>query len=204
MTTTSLMASQAPRLAAAAEALMARGHVVTVLPTLAAASAAARKLVPVGASYFTASSETVRHAGLEEALQRENRAHSVRESFARMDYVREQQQMRGLACAPDVVLGSVQAVTLDGELVVASSSGSQLASYAYGAGRLVLLVGAQKVVADLEEAQARITEHCLPREDARARAEYGQASMVNKLLVISAETDTGRSHVLLIEEPVGF
>ena len=50
-------------------------------------------------------------------------------------------------------------------MVVASGTGSQLAPYASGAGKLILVVGNQKVVRDLEEALRRIREYSLPLEE---------------------------------------
>jgi hypothetical protein len=50
------------------------------------------------------------------------------------------------------MLGSVHAVTETGSLVTASASGSQLGPYASGAGKVILLVGTQKIVPDLEDA----------------------------------------------------
>ncbi len=103
---------------------------------------------------------------------------------------------------PDYALGSVHAVTSDGTLVIASASGSQLASYAWGAANVIFVVGAQKLVPDLAAAHDRIYSHSLPLEDARAQAAYGQHSQVGKLLEIHQELP-GR-HVVLIRQVVGF
>src|SRR5438874_9760781 len=56
------------------------------------------------------------------------------------------QQMKAIAGQPDYALGSVHAVSRDGALVIASASGSQLASYAWGAANVIFVVGAQKLV----------------------------------------------------------
>jgi len=62
----------------------------------------------------------------------------------------------------------VHAITRDGTLVIASASGSQLASYAWGAANVIFVVGAQKLVPTLAAAHERIYQHSLPLEDARA------------------------------------
>ena len=104
---------------------------------------------------------------------------------------------------PDYALGSVHAITGDGTLVIASASGSQLASYAWGAANVIFVVGAQKLVPTLEAARERIYQHSLVLEDARAVAAYGQHSYVGKIMEIHQELP-GRIHIVLVREPAGF
>jgi hypothetical protein len=121
-----------------------------------------------------------------------------------MDRVSGADDIRRLLASPDVVVGSVAAVTETGSLVVASASGSQLPGYAGGAARRIWVAGAQKVVPDLATALRRVEEHCLPLETARAQKAYGQPSAVNHLLILNAEAYPGRSTVLLLREAIGF
>jgi hypothetical protein len=88
--------------------------------------------------------------------------------------------------------------------VAASATGSQLTGYAGGAALAIWVIGAQKVVPDLETALRRVDEHALPLENVRAQAAYGQPSAVNRLLVLNAEPHPGRGVVLLLREPIGF
>jgi hypothetical protein len=111
--------------------------------------------------------------------------------------------MKAIAGQPDFALGSVHAVTRDGALLIASASGSQLASYAWGAANVIFVIGAQKLVPTVEAARERIYEHSLTLEDARAYAAYGQNSFVGKILEIHQELP-GRIHVVLIRQAVGF
>jgi hypothetical protein len=111
--------------------------------------------------------------------------------------------MKAIAGQPDFALGSVHAITRDGTLVIASASGSQLASYVWGAANVIFVVGAQKLVSNAEEARERIVEHSLPLEDARAYAAYGQNSQIGKILEIHQEFP-GRIHVVLVRQSVGF
>src|SRR5205823_13686549 len=101
-----------------------------------------------------------------------------------MDRETQADEIRRLTSSPDVMLGSVHAVTETGSLVTASASGSQLGPYAAGAGTVILVVGTQKIVSDLEEAHRRIDEYAFPPEDARAQAAYGMRSGVNNVLII--------------------
>jgi hypothetical protein len=88
-------------------------------------------------------------------------------------------------------------------LVIASASGSQLASYASGAASVIFVVGAQKLVPSLDAARERIYKHSLVLEDARAIAAYGQNSAVGKILEIHQEL-AGRIHVVLVRRVVGL
>jgi L-lactate utilization protein LutC len=107
-------------------------------------------------------------------------------------------------CTPDIIVGSVAAVTETGSLVVASASGSQLPGYAGGAARAIWIVGAQKVVPDLSTALRRVEEHCLPLETVRAQAAYGYPSAINRMLILNGEPYPGTGTVLLLREAVGF
>jgi hypothetical protein len=112
--------------------------------------------------------------------------------------------MRRLGAAPDVMLGSVQAVTETGSLLAASASGSQLGPYVSGAGRVILVVGTQKIVSDLEEGFRRVNDYAFRLEDARAQSAYGVHSAVNKVLVINRDTVPGRIAVVFVDEVLGF
>src|SRR5437773_2531554 len=132
---------------------------------------------------------------------------SIRRRFGTLaDDARETQadEIRRLTSAPDVMLGSVHAVTEGGSLLTASFSGSQLGPYVSGAGRLILVVGTQKIVSDLEEGLRRINEYVFPLEDARAQAAYGVHSGVNKVLIINRELVSGRITVVFVDEVLGF
>jgi hypothetical protein len=81
---------------------------------------------------------------------------------------------------------------------------SQLGPYVSGAGRVILLVGTQKIVSDVEEGLRRIDEYAFPLEDARAMAAYGIHSAANKVLVINREITPGRITVVFVDEVLGF
>ncbi|UGQ13440.1 lactate utilization protein [Yinghuangia sp. ASG 101] len=194
----------ADRLARAAAALAANGFAVETLGDVAAARTRVRDLIPEGASVFTAASETLRLSGIDADINSGDRYRAVKPRVLGMDRATQADEIRRLLAGPDVVVGSVAAVTETGSLVIASGSGSQLPSYAGGAARVILIVGAQKVVPDLDTALLRVHEYALPLEDARARVAYGVPSAVNRLLVLNAEPLPGRVTVLLLREAIGF
>ena len=202
-----LFADPAPaqRLERAAAALTAHGFTVEILDD---DDAAARKrikdLIPEGSSVFTAASETLRLSGIDEDINASGRYEAIRPRVLAMDRATQMDEIRRLLASPDVVVGSVAALTETGSLVVASGSGSQLPGYAGGAARAIWIVGAQKVVPDLSAALRRVEDHCLPLESARTQVAYGWPSAINRLLVLNAEPHPGRGTVLLLREAIGF
>jgi len=121
----------------------------------------------------------------------------------KMDRATQSGEIRKLSAAPDFMVGSVQALTESGQLVTASYSGSQVGAFAYGAGRLILVVGSQKIVPDLEAGLERMRDHVLPYEDARLREQMGVGTKAAKILIHSAEGSPGRTTVIIVREPVG-
>jgi L-lactate utilization protein LutC len=142
--------------------------------------------------------------GITEELEKSSRFTALRPRIYSMDRQTRADEIRRLTSAPDVMLGSVHAVTETGSLVTASMGGSQLGPYVSGAGRVILVVGTQKIVSDLEEALRRIDDYAFPLEDARAQAAYGIHSGVNKILIINREITPGRITVVLVDEVLGF
>ena len=194
----------AQHLERAAAALTAHGFTVEILDDAAAVRARIKDLIPEGASVFTGASETLRLSGIDEDINTSGRYDAVKTRSVALDRVRDLDEIWRLISTPDVIVGSVHAVTETGSLVVASASGSQLPGYAGGAARAIWIVGAQKVVPDLSTALRRVEEHCLPLESARAQAAYGQPSAVNRLLILNAEPYPGRGTVLLLRDAIGF
>jgi L-lactate utilization protein LutC len=194
----------AQRLEQAAAALTVNGFTAEILDDDAAARARVNELIPEGASVFTGTSETLRLSGIEADISTSGRYKAIRPRIWAMDRATEADQIRRLAATPDVVVGSVAAVTETGSLVVASFSGSQLPAYSGGAARRIWIAGAQKVVPDLSAALRRVEQHCLPLESVRAQQAYGQSSAINNLLILNAEPVPGRSTVLLLRQAIGF
>jgi acyl-CoA hydrolase len=190
-------------LAATVTALEEHGFSVEVVDDLDAARQAVLARIPHGSSVMTNTSVTLDETGITTAVNDGGPYDSARTKMFALDFATQAQQMKAIGGQPDYALGSVHAITRDGTLVIASASGSQLASYAWGAANVIFVVGAQKLVPTLDAARERIYQHTLKLEDARAQAAYGQHSFVGKLLEIHAELP-GRIHIVLVRQPVGF
>lgn len=192
------------RVKRAAAALESNGMTVLRAADAAEAKQIVMGLIPEGAEVHHGASQTLDVTGITEEIERSGRYDPIRPRIFSMDRKTQGDQIRRISAAPDFMLGSVHAVTETGSLLVASMGGSQLGPYVSGAGRVILVVGTQKMVADVEEGLRRIEEYSLPLEDARAQAAYGIHSAVNKVLIINAEATPGRITVVLVDEALGF
>jgi hypothetical protein len=161
-------------------------------------------LIPTDSQVYHGASKSLEVSGIAEAIENSGRYDPVRPRIWSMDRATQGDEIRRLTSSPDVMLGSVHAVTETGSLVTVSMGGSQLGPYVSGAGRVILVVGTQKIVADLDEAMRRIDDYAFPLEDARAQAEYGIHSGVNKVLIIKREIVPGRITVVFVDEVLGF
>jgi acyl-CoA hydrolase len=190
-------------LAATVVALEEHGFSVEVVSDLDAARHAVLARIPHGSSVMTNTSVTLQQTGIADAINDGGPYESARNKMLALDFATQAQQMKAIGGQPDFAVGSVHAITNGGALFIASASGSQLASYVWGAANVIFVVGAQKLVPTPEAARERIFQHSLKLEDARALATYGQNSSVGKILEIHQELP-GRIHVVLIRQPVGF
>jgi LUD domain len=185
-------------------ALEANGITALRAADLAEAKRLVLDLIPEGSEVHSGASQSLEVSGVLAEIETSGRYQPLRPRIWSMDRATQADEMRRLAAAPDVMLGSVHAVTETGSLLAASMGGSQLGPYVSGAGRVILLVGTQKIVSDVEEGLRRIDEYAFPLEDARAQAAYGIHSAVNKVLIINGEITPGRITVVFVDQVLGF
>jgi LUD domain len=160
--------------------------------------------LPEGAEVHSAKSRTLQEAGIFDLIQDENRYDPLRPRYLKMDRQTQAREIRKLIGAPDFMLGSVNAVTKDGVLVATSASAGQIGSYASTAGKVILVVGSQKIVPDLETALKRVRTYALPWEDAQVRKVMNRGSFIGKTLLIEREWIDGRITVILVRQPIGI
>ena len=192
------------RVARATAALEANGIKVLRAADAAEAKRIVLGLIPDGVQVHHGASQTLQETGILEAIAKSDRYEQVRPRILSMDRKTQGDEIRRLSASPDVMLGSVHAVTETGSLITASMGGSQLGPYVSGAGRVILVVGTQKIVSDLEEGLRRVNDYALPLEDARAQVAYGINSAVNKVLIVNREVVPGRTAVVFVDEVLGF
>jgi len=107
-------------------------------------------------------SVTLDEIGISKAIQESGRYESVRNKMLSISDKEERLAFRRKAGAVKYTVGSVHAVSKEGQILIASQTGSQLSPYAYSAAKVIWVVGTQKIVKNLDEAFRRIKEYVFP------------------------------------------
>lgn len=162
------------------------------------------ELLPEGAEVFLGASVTLETLGIKDIIDKSGRYDAIRPKMFAMNRETQGREIRKLGGAPDYAAGSVHAVTEEGQVMIASNTGSQLGPYASGAGKVIWVVGAQKIVKNLEEGFRRIYEYDLPLETEHMRQLYNMGTGVNKVLIINREIRPNRITIIIVKEQLGF
>jgi len=190
-------------IATAVAALIANGMETLVVESGAEARSRVFDLLPKGASVFTAMSRTLDTLGLSADINESSHYIPLRPHLKTLDRQAQEREWRRLQSSPEYVVGSVHAVTEQGQVLIASASGSQLASYVFGASHVIWVAGAQKIVRDLGEGFRRVREYSYPLEHERIQALGMPGSFVAKILLVERERP-GRISVIMVKEVLGF
>ena len=185
------------------QALEANGIHTVVFESGEEARAYVTGLIPSGVDVYNPPSRTLDQIGLTAEIESSTNFQPVRSRLHSLNRTTQQREIRKLISSPDVVIGSVHAITEKGEVLIASASGSQLSSMAAGAGKVIWVAGTQKLVSTLEEGFRRIREYSYPLENIRTQQVYGQTSAIRKILIVNAELP-GRITMILVKQNLGF
>lgn len=188
------------------EALKANGIEAKFVETGKDAKEGVLSIIPEGAEVMVMSSVTLDTIGIPSEINESGKYNSVRNKLNSLDRTTHASEMQKLGAAPEYTVGSVHAVTEDGHILIASNTGSQLPAYVYGSSHLIVVVGAQKIVKNIEQGMKRIYEYVLPQESERANKAYNitTGSFVSKLLIVNREINRGRIMVIFVGEKLGF
>lgn len=162
-------------------------------------------LVPERAEVFDMTSVTLETLGVLLEISESGNYDSIRNKLNSMNRQTQSREMRKLGASPDYAIGSCHAITEDGKIMIASNTGSQLPAYVYGAGKVIFVAGAQKIVKNLDQGFKRMYEYTLPLESERAKKAYGiPGSAVNKILIVNKEIQPDRINLIIVNEVLGF
>jgi len=162
------------------------------------------ELIPDGAEVFLGASVTLEKLGIKDEVDKSGRFDALRPRMFAMNRETQSREIRKLGAGPDYAAGSVHAVTEDGHVLIASNTGSQLGPYVMGAGKVIWVVGAQKIVKNLNEGLRRIQEYCYPLEEEHMRQLYHVGTSVNKILIVNREFRPGRMTMIIVKEEIGY
>jgi len=192
------------RIERTSKALEANGIQTLVAEDRAEAKRLFFELIPEGSEVFLGASVTLEQLGLAADVDQSGRFDAVRPKMYAMNRETQGREIRKLISAPDFAAGSVHAVTEDGHVLIASATGSQLGPYASGAGKVIWVVGAQKIVKDLNDGLRRLNEHIVPLEEEHMQQLYKVGTAVNEMLIVNRATRPGRITMIIIKEELGF
>jgi len=162
------------------------------------------ELIPEGSEIFLGASVTLEALGIKDEIDKSGRFDALRPKMFAMNRETQAKEIRKLGSAPDYAAGSVHAVTENGQVLIASNTGSQLGPYASGAGKVIWVVGAQKIVRDLNEGLRRVQEYTYPLEEEHMQQLYGVGTNINKVLIVNAELRPNRITMIIVKEELGF
>lgn len=202
--------------------LQKHGFAVSIAASLAdAASLVMETLLPsidkeIGVKTVSfGGSMTVREAGLLEALQARHEL-TVLDTFDMSIGLPAMLELRRQALLSDLFLCSANAVTRDGQLVLVDGFGNRTAAVQYGPRKVILLVGRNKICTNLEAAFDRIKGMAAPANGIRLKKKTPCATtgycmdcnspdrMCSAWAILQRSFPVGRTHVVLIDEEVGF
>ena len=189
------------------ESLTKNGFLAETVATGIEALSRIKGLIPDNASVMNGSSRTLEEIGFIEYFKNGkhnwNNFHKV---ILAENNPGKQSLLRKQSVLSDYYLGSVHSLTENGELVIASNSGSQLPHLAFTSSNIILVVGTQKITSNLDEALKRLNEYVFPLEDARMKSVGMGGSFISKILILNKEqVFMGRKfHIILVNEKLGF
>lgn len=183
-----------------------RGFVVHVVDTKQQALEKVKELLPADAEVANGTSTTLSEVGVMDYLENGDHKYQFWGTKIRAENDEAKRgQLRKEALLADYFLGSVNAITQEGELISVDATGSRVSGYAFAANHLLLVVGANKIVDSLDDAFKRIREHVFPLENERAKIAYGgMGSTFGKWLIYEREVFKGRTTVILVKELLGY
>ncbi len=189
------------------DALSQRGISAVLVQNREQALEKVKELIPAHSSVMNGSSRTLEEIGFVDYLQSGDHGwkNLHQEILAEKDPVKKA-ILRTQAVVSDYYIGSVHAISETGEFVIASNSGSQLPHIAFTSPNLIFVVGAQKLVPNLDAALMRVRDYVLPLEDTRMKDAGMGGSAISKLLIFEREpTFMKRSvHIVFVNEKLGF
>ena len=184
--------------------LAARNVEAFLVDSREAALAKILELVPEGSEVFVNTSETLDTIGYTEYMHGNDKYVNLHDQMMAQPDPASQREFRRKTITADYFVGSVQAIAETGEIIIASSSGSQIGAYSYGARRVILVAGTQKICPSLADAEARTRGWTLERHDRWLENRGVAPTPIGKFLVMEHEPVVGRISMVLVPESLGW
>lgn len=160
-------------------------------------------------------SETVTQSGLLPRLAAMPGLHVI-DTYDTTPPVEERLERRRQSLLVDLFITSANALTIDGRLVNLDGTGNRVAAMSFGPRNVVLLVGRNKICADLHEAFKRVRTVAAPANCVRLKRDTPctktgvctDCSAPGRICctwsITAKSSPAGRTHVVLINEELGY
>lgn len=188
------------------DALKTRNIIVDVAASREEALLKLKNLIPEGKEVMTAGSTTLDEIGFTELLKSGKHPWiNLKEKILGEKDPVKQAILRKKSVTSEYFVGSVHAVTQDGEILIVNATGSSLPSYAFSSDNVIWIVGTQKIVPALEDGFKRIKEYCVPLEENRMKSIGYPGTTIGKYLIFERETNENRKiNLIFVNEKLGF
>jgi len=182
--------------------------------TRAAAIEKVNALIPAGATVGVGGSWTLKEMGIPEQLEKDG--HEVYDHNKPGLTMEESMSLRRKELLCDVFISGTNAITMDGQLVNTDGSGNRVAAMSFGPKKVVVVVGVNKIVADLDAAMERIEMYAAPINNKRLDRPnpctvtgtcmdcQGATRICNITTILHKKPPTIDFHVVIVGEELGF
>lgn len=169
--------------------------------------------MPKGSVIGWGGSESVKESGLMDAIY--NGDYELIDRAAAKT-PEESRQIYARTVLADYYLMSTNAITLDGELINIDGNGNRVACLIHGPRHVILVVGMNKVVTDIESGVARIRNMASPANAIRLNRNLACAAtgvchdclspecFCNQIVITRRSMHMGRIKVYLVGEELGY
>jgi hypothetical protein len=184
-------------------------------PTVPEAKDEVLRMIPEGATVFRCGSTTLVELGLWEAVKALPGV-KVIDPYLPEFSPEEGLAQRRLGLTADIMIASTNAITLKGTLVNLDGMGNRIAAMTFGPKKVILVVGMNKVVPDLDSALERVKHIAAPMNCIRLNlptpcCQTGlcidcrtPGRICNMWSVIEGQAVKGRIHVQLVGQTIGY
>lgn len=189
------------------DGLKSRGYEVSLVKNGKEALEEIKNTIPKDVSVKNGASVTLEQIGYTSLVDSEKQEWNDLGANVKKENDKEKRaKLRRDSSISDYYVGSVHALTEDGEFVIASNTGSQLPNIVFTSQNLIFVVSTKKIVPTLSDAMDRLEKHVVPLEDEHMIGLYGSGTALNKIVIFKGEAPMiGRKiKFILINEDLGF
>ncbi len=191
-----------------------RDHGFEVIPVrnVTEALETAKKFFTSVRSVGLGGSTTIQQIGLLSWL-REQTGFQLFDQYEEDISMEENVERRRKGLLADIYVTSSNAITRTGYLVNVDGSGNRVAAQAYGPKKVLLIVGKNKIVPDVEAGFRRVEEVVAPMNVERVNKKafslkkeqrYTVQNIQSVFVVIKKSDNKERIKIILVDEPLGF